>query len=261
MGLLDGKVVLVCGVGPGLGRQVSHLAASLGASVMMGARSADYLDKLTAELTQDGARVSFRRADVTSDDDCRALVNAAVTEFGGLDCLVSNAATSDPFNVPLEDVNLEEWKAAFDVNFFGPMRLVKASTPAFKERGGGSIVFVGSQIIRRVRAGRGAYAASKAALLTASHVLARELGPYNIRVNNVVPGRMWGPRLKSYIQQLADEQGVSFAEQRQRFVLDMSLPRMTTDEECARVIVFLASELSSGMTGQALDVNAGETFS
>lgn len=261
MALLDGKVMVVSGVGPGLGRQVCLLATTMGASVMMGARSADFLSKLTAQLNDDGARVSFRRSDVTSDEDCRALIGAAVREFGGLDCVVSNAATSHPFNVPLEEVDLDEWKAAFDVNFFGSMRLVKAATPALKARGGGSIVFVGSQIIRRVRAGRGAYAASKAALLTASHVLARELGPYNIRVNNVVPGRMWGPRLKGYIQQLADEQGISFEEQRQRFLLDMALPEMTTDEECARVIVFLASELSSGMTGQAVDVNAGETFS
>ena len=121
-----------------------------------------------------------------------------------------------------------------------------------------SIVDIGSQIVRRVRAGRGPV--SKAALLTASHVLARELGPDNIRVNTVVPGRMFAAPLSRYLQQLADERGTSFEDQVAVMVNDVSLNHLATDEECARAVVFLCSDLSAAMTGQAVDTNAGETF-
>jgi len=121
-------------------------------------------------------------------------------------------------------------------------------------------VFVGSQIVRRVFAGRGPYASSKAALLTASHVLARELGPYDIRVNTVVPGRMWGPSLQSGIGRLAASRGLTVEEQKQKMLDDVSLPRLATDEECARAVLFLLSDMAAAMTGQSIDVNAGETF-
>ena len=259
--LLDGKVMVVSGVGPGLGAQVARDATAAGAGVMLAARSAGYLEELAAELAAAGARVGYRTCDVTVDAECRALVAAAEEELGGVDGVVCNAfAQGRAYGVPVEDADIDDWKAAFDVNLFGSLRMVKATIPALRRRGGGSVVFVGSQIVRRVFAGRGPYASSKAALLSAAHVLARELGPYDIRVNTVVPGRMWGPGLRRYIERLAAERGTSFERERQRMVDDVSLPRLSTDEESARVVVFLASELAAGMTGLSVDVNAGETF-
>jgi NAD(P)-dependent dehydrogenase (short-subunit alcohol dehydrogenase family) len=259
-GLLDGKVVVVSGVGPGLGRRIAENAGAAGAAVMMGARSTDYLDELATELKLQGVTAGYRRCDVTDQSDCAALVAGAEEELGGLDCVVGNAFATGPFGVTLEDADLDEWKVAFDVNLFGSLRLVQAAIPALKRRGGGSVVFIGSQIVRRVFAGRGPYASSKAALLTASQVLARELGPYDIRVNTVVPGRMWGPPLQKGIVRLAESRGMTVEEQHQRMLDDVSLPRLVTDEECARTVVFLASDLAAGMTGQSIDVNAGETF-
>jgi NAD(P)-dependent dehydrogenase (short-subunit alcohol dehydrogenase family) len=108
--------------------------------------------------------------------------------------------------------------------------------------------------------GRGPYAASKAALLTAAQVLARELGPHGIRVNTVVPGRMWGEPLQRGLPTLAEERGMTVEQQLQRMRDDVSLPDLATDEECARAVVFLASAMSAAMTGQSIDTNAGETF-
>ncbi|HEY1282382.1 MAG TPA: SDR family NAD(P)-dependent oxidoreductase, partial [Acidimicrobiales bacterium] len=181
--LLAGKVVVVSGVGPGLGRRIAEGAGLAGAAVVMGARSVDYLDELAARLKDRDVQSVHRRSDVTITADCRDLITAAEETFGGIDGVVCNASASGPFGVTLEDGDLDAWQDAFDVNFFGSLRLVQAAIPALKRRGGGSVVFVGSQIVRRVFAGRGPYASSKAALLTASHVLARELGPYDIRVN------------------------------------------------------------------------------
>ena len=262
-GLLAGKVVIVSGVGPGMGRHIAAHALAQGAQVVMGARSVDYLAELADELGGLEAGVAYARCDVTDDGDCAALVDVAESEFGGLDSVIGsafNTGTSAAYGKTLEDGDLDGWRVAFEVNLFGSLRLVKAAIPALKQRPGSSVVFVGSQITRRVRAGRGPYAASKAALLAAAQVLARELGPYDIRVNTVVPGRMWGPGLQRYIGQLAEQRGTNFDTERERMIDDMSLPRIPTDEECARVAIFLASDLSISMSGQAVDVNGGETF-
>ena len=258
--LLAGKVVVVSGVGPGLGRRIAEGAGAAGASVVLGARSVDYLEELAHSLKEAGVPVVPRRSDVTVSADCRDLVAAAEASFGGVDAVVCNASASGPFGVTLEDGDVDDWQAAFDVNLFGSLRLVQASIPALKRRGGGSVVVIGSQIVRRVFAGRGPYASSKAALLTASQVLARELGPYDIRVNTVVPGRMWGPSLQGSIGRLAASRGMTVEEQKQKMLDDVSLPRLATDEECARAVLFLVSDLAAAMTGQSIDVNAGETF-
>lgn len=260
--VLEAKVVVVSGVGPGLGRHIAEDSLAAGAKVVLSARSEEYLAELAAELGgRYGAdRVATQRCDVTSDEECRNLMAAAEAAFGGVDAVVANAFASGRRDTTLEESEVDDWKIAFDVNFFGSLRLTKAATPVLRRRGGGAIVYIGSQIVRRVRAGRGPYASSKAALLTASHVLARELGPDNIRVNTVVPGRMFATPLHGYIQQLADQRGTTFDEQVAIMVNDVSLNKLATDEECARAVVFLCSDLSASMTGQAVDTNAGETF-
>jgi NAD(P)-dependent dehydrogenase (short-subunit alcohol dehydrogenase family) len=256
--LLDGKVMVMSGVGKGLGRFIVENACAAGASVMMGARSADFGSQLAKELA-DQYPVAFQTCDITKEGDCEALVAAAEERFGGVDCVVNNAA-STARGITLEDGAIDDWRPVFEVNFFGSLRLVKAAIPALKRSQGGSVVFVGSQIVRRVFAGRGPYASSKAALLTAAQVLARELGPYGIRVNTVVPGRMWGAPLQGGIAGLAAERGMTPEEQYQKMRSEVALPELATDEECSRAVIFLASDLAASMTGQSIDTNAGETF-
>ncbi len=259
--LLHGTVLVLTGAGPGLGAQIARDAAAAGAKVVLAARTEAYLERLAGELTGAGADVVYQVCDVTVWSDCQDLMAAAGKRFGGVDCVVCNAfAPGRAYGLTLEEAEVDDWRDAFDVNVFGSLRVVKAAIPGLKRRGGGSVVFIGSQITRRVFAGRGPYAASKAALLTSAQVLARELGPFGIRVNTVVPGRMWGPSLQRYIDRLAVEKGTSFDQELARMVGDVALPRLSTDEESARVVVFLASTLAAGMTGQSLDVNAGETF-
>lgn len=258
-GMLDGRVVVVTGVGAGLGRFIVEHCATAGAAVVMGARSTEVGTKLEAELTAAGRRVVFQRCDVSADGDCEALVATAVERFGGVDCVVANHAAKTT-GVTLEGGDLDAWREAIEVNLFGSLRLVKAALPALKASGYGSVVFIGSQITRRVFPGRGAYASSKAALLTAAQVLAKELGPYGIRVNTVVPGRMWGEPLQGGIGRLAASRGMTADEQYKAMLEAVALPDLATDEECARAVVFLASELAASMTGQSIDTNAGETF-
>ena len=259
--LLGGTVMVLAGAGPGLGAQIARDATAAGARVVLGARRAGYLKELAAELGDAGGDVRIQPCDVTSDAECRGLVSLAEEEFGQVDSLVCNAfASGRAYGQTIEEADIDGWQDAFDVNVFGSLRMVKAAIPALKRSRQGSVVFVGSQIVRRVFAGRGPYAASKAALLTTAQILARELGPYGIRVNTVVPGRMWGPALQKYIERLVVERDTSFEQELARMVGDVSMPELSTDEESARVVVFLASALAAGMTGQSVDVNAGETF-
>lgn len=257
--LLAGRTVVVSGVGPGLGRQTALAAAAAGASVVLGGRSAEAVGKVAAEVRATGARVAEKLCDVTSEDDCAALVEVARREFGGVDCVVNNAFASAPHGVTLANSSVDRWRETMEVTLFGSLRMTQAALPELR-RSQGAVVFVGSQSMRRIKAGRGPYATAKAALVTAAQVLAREVGPDGIRVNTIVPGRMWGPSLRRYIDGLAAERGTSAETEARSMVSDNALPRLTSDEECARVIVFLASDLSYGMTGQTVDVNAGETF-
>ncbi len=259
-GMLAGKVVIVAGAGPGLGRQVAIRASAAGASVMLAARSQPALDELTGEITASGGRVASRRADVTDESECAALVNATLAAFGHVDCLVYNAFAAGPMDEPIERADMSVWRQAFEVNVFGALHMVRAVTPAMRAAGGGSIVLVNSQIVRRVRAGRGAYAASKAALLSVGQVLARELGGDRIRVNSVVPGAMDGAPLRAFFERAASERGIPVDDVRRSRLDPLALPEIPTDAECAGAVLFLASDLAVAMTGQSIDVNGGETL-
>lgn len=259
-GLLAGSTMVLAGVGPGLGAQIARNAVAAGAAVMLGARSESSGTALADELAASGGDIAFRRCDVTDDDDCVALVAAAVERFGGVDSVVANAMHGGGSGQTLVDGSIDAWREAMDVNLYGSLQIVRAAVPALSESRSGSVVFVGSQIVRRVFPGRGPYASSKAALLVAAQVLATELGPLGIRVNTVVPGRMWGPPLQGAVGRLARERGTTEEEQVRSWIEATALKRLATDEECSRAVIFLASELSTAITGQTIDANAGETM-
>src|ERR1019366_10766744 len=132
--------------------------------------------------------------------------------------------------------------------------------PAMKERGGGSVVMVASMVALRPQPLQGGYAISKGALLTATRVLAFELGPSGVRVNAVVAGWMSGASVDVYVQMTSEARGVSAHAIIDELNARVPLGRIPSDEEVAGSIVYLASDLSSAMTGQAIDTNGGEVF-
>jgi NAD(P)-dependent dehydrogenase (short-subunit alcohol dehydrogenase family) len=259
-GLLAGKVMIVAGVGAGLGRQIAVRAAAEDAAVIMGARTEGYLVEVADEIVAAGGRAAYGRCDVTDDGDCARLVALAEERFGGLDCVVANAFAVGPLDEPIEVADLDGWEGVFGVTVAGSLKMARASLGALRRRGGGSIVFVGSQIVRRVRPGRGAYAASKAALLAAAQVLAREVGTDGIRVNTVLPGAMDGPPLRAAFERRAAAAGTTREAEYRSRAAPIALGRIPTDAECAGPVLFLASDLSCAMTGQSVDVNGGEIF-
>jgi NAD(P)-dependent dehydrogenase (short-subunit alcohol dehydrogenase family) len=256
--LLEGRTVIVSGVGEGLGREIASAAYEQGANVVLGARTEANLAKVAAEM--DGGRVAYARTDITDAEACEDLVALAVARFGSLDALVNVAALDTLFG-GVADADWNDWRTTYEVNVIGTLQLSKAAIPHLaREEGTAGIVHILSQSmwVPATEIMQAAYAASKGAMLSATYAMAKELGPRRIRVNAVVPSWMWGPPVQGYVQWAASEQGVPEAQILAGITSRMSLPDMATDGQVAAAAVFLASPYAGGITGQSLAVNAGD---
>ncbi|HEY1828545.1 MAG TPA: SDR family oxidoreductase [Acidimicrobiales bacterium] len=258
-GLLAGKVCVVSGVGPGLGRQAARALAAHGADLVLAARRQSTLDEVQAEVQAMGARAITVPTNITDPAACAGLMAATIEEYGGIDVLVNNAFRFDAFQ-SFEDVDLDIWRKIMDTNLFGSLQMTRAALPSMRERGGGSVVMVASMVARQPQPVQGGYAISKGALLTATRVLAYELGPSGVRVNAVVPGWMAGPSVDIYVQMTSEGRGVPAQKVVDELNARVPLGRIPSDEDVAGSIVYLASDLSRAMTGQAVDTNGGEIF-
>jgi NAD(P)-dependent dehydrogenase (short-subunit alcohol dehydrogenase family) len=250
------RVALVSGVGPGLGRDIALALAREGADVVLGARTAERLKAVAAEVEAMDRRAVFAPTDITVEDDCHALADLARDEFGRLDVLVNNAFVQPPFET-LEEASIETWQQSFDVNLLGQVRMTKAVLPLMKQQRRGSIVFVSSMSARRMRRNFGIYSAAKSALLTTARMFAVELGGHGIRVNSILPGYIWGPSVERYFQHLARRRGITPEAVYEDVASETCLGRLPTSAEVADSVLYLASDLSRAVTGHALDVNAG----
>lgn len=255
--LLEGRVCVVSGVGPGLGRQSALLLARHGADLVLAARRQAVVDEVAAEVRGLGARAVAVPTDITDPAQCERAMDRAVEELGGVDVLVNNAFRYDVFQT-FEQVDLDRWRKIVETNVFGSLQMTRAALPAMRERGGGSVVMVASMAARKPPELQGGYAISKGALLTATRVLAEELGPSGVRVNAVVPGWMLGPSVDIYVKMTSDSRGITEEEVVAELAGPMPLGRVPSDADVAGTVVFLASDLSSALTGQAVDANGGE---
>ncbi|TMK18727.1 MAG: SDR family oxidoreductase [Actinobacteria bacterium] len=254
--LLEGSAAIVVGVGPGIGREAALALAREGADVALGARTEERLREVAVEVEALGRKAVCVPTNIAKEDECAALADACVQAFGRIDALVQNAFKQPPMR-RIEDESAQEWERAFKINVIGSLSMAKAVLPAMKERRSGSIVFVSSLSARNADVELGAYSAAKAALLSVARTMAREWGGYGIRVNSVAPGHVWGPNLQWYFDFLAKQQGRSIEAVKAEVDALSPLNKIATSEEIAKAILFLASDLSSGMTGQTIDVNAG----
>jgi NAD(P)-dependent dehydrogenase (short-subunit alcohol dehydrogenase family) len=242
-----------------MGRDISLACAREGADIVLAARSAGKLEAVASEVEALGRRALCVPTDITDEDQCVALADAAQEKFGRLDVLVNNAFIQPPFET-IEDNDMKAWHKGFEVNVFGSIQMTKAVIPHMKANGGGSVVFINSMSARRIQKEFGVYSASKSALLTAAKTLALELGEYQIRVNSVVPGYIWGDSVEWYFRFLAEQEGVSPEEKYDQVASETALHHLPTSAEIADAVVFFASDLSRVVTGQALDVNGGHWF-
>ena len=255
-GLLENKVVVISGVGPALGSTLARRCAEQGADLVLAARTVERLEELAKQITELGRRAVSVGTDITDEAQVNNLVEESLKAYGKVDVLINNAFRV-PSMRPLADTTFEHMRDAIELTVFGALRLIQGFTPALAEAKG-SVVNVNSMGVRHSQAKYGAYKMAKSALLAMSQSLATELGDQGIRVNSVLPGYIWGDTLKGYFNHQAGKYGTTVEQIYDAAAVNSDLKRLPTEEEVASAILFMASELSSGITGQALDVNCGE---
>jgi NAD(P)-dependent dehydrogenase (short-subunit alcohol dehydrogenase family) len=260
--LLEGRVVLITGAGPGLGNTLAQRCASEGADVVVAARTASTIDAIAKEVEALGRRALAIPTDVVERKEVRALAERAYQELGRIDVLVTAAfPPSHRRNVlDMDDDFLDSWRHSVDVGAYGTLLACRFVAPYMVEAGQGAIVNLTSMSSRLAYGGRSDYAAGKAAAHRLGWALADELGPKGIRVNAVAPGLIWSEVLRDWIATTAREQGITYEEMLAHHVQSMALRRIATEDEVANAVLFFASDLSSGITGATLDVNAGQLF-
>ena len=254
--LLENKVVVISGVGPALGTTLARRCAESGADVVLAARTVERLEDVAKQITDLGRRALSVGTDITDDAQVANLVDETLEAYGRVDVLINNAFRI-PSMKPFANTTFEHMKDAIELTVFGALRMVQAFTPALAETKG-SVVNVNSMVVRHSQAKYGAYKMAKSALLAMSQTLATELGDQGIRVNSVLPGYIWGGTLESYFTHQAGKYGTTVEEIYKATAAASDLKRLPTEDEVASAILFMASDLSSGITGQALDVNCGE---
>lgn len=256
MKLLQDKVVIVAGIGPGLGRSIAIRSAEQGADVVLAARTESRLEEVAKEVTALGQQALAVPTDVSDPDAAQRLVDAALGKFGRADALVHNALAMPPIK-DLGVVDLDAVRVAFDTNVVAALRLTRLFTPALIESSG-SVTMINSMVVRFSQRTMGPYKMTKAALLAVAQSLASELGPQGVRVNSVAPGHIWGDSLQWYFGYLAKKRGVQAQVVYDETAASIDLRRLPLPDEVADAVVFLSSPMARAITGQCLDVNCGE---
>ncbi len=244
--LLEGKVALVTGGAQGLGRAIAEGFAAAGARGLL-------FDLLPAPETLP-AGWSFERGDVSKEDEVASALARVREEFGRLDVAVANAGIVPPWH-DTEAIDLAEWDRVFAINARGVMATIKHAVPLMKDRGG-SILAMGSTNSWIGHAKQAAYTASKHAVLGIVRAAALDVGRFGIRVNALCPGPVATEALLARARRRADEGGTPI-EETLRLYSETALGRMATTGDVVGAAIFLASDLSSGITGHLIPVDAG----
>jgi NAD(P)-dependent dehydrogenase (short-subunit alcohol dehydrogenase family) len=254
--LLEDKVVVISGVGPALGTTLARRCAENGADLVLAARTVERLEDVAKQVTDMGRRAVSIGTDITDEAQAANLVEEALKAYGKVDVLINNAFRV-PSMKPFAKTSFEHIRETIELTVLGALRLIQGFTPALAESKG-SVVNVNSMVVRHSDPKQGAYKMAKSALLAMSQSLATELGGQGIRVNSVLPGYIWGGTLQGYFEHQAGKYGTTVDEIYNAAAVNSDLKRLPTEDEVASAILFMASDLSSGITGQALDVNCGE---
>ena len=249
-GRLDGKTAVVTGGGTGIGEAIARLFAAEGCRVVVAGRRNEPIARVAGEIS--GLAV---QADVTDEARVAALFKACDDSYGRLDVLVNNAALPGP-TVDVADQDMEAWDQTFAVNVRGVILCMKHAVPLLKRRGG-AVINMSSVAAIRAKPRRGAYAASKHAVLGITQAAAYELGVHGIRVNAVCPGGVDTAMLRRIIGNGAWGQGTSEADAMRRSADGNALRRLAAPRDIAEAALFLASDAAGAITGEYLTVDAG----
>ena len=248
MSALSNKVAIVTGASSGIGYATAKLFAQEGAKVVIGARRGVELDALVDEITLAGGDAVALVGDVKDETFAKALVELAITHFGGLDVAFNNAGTIGEMGAT-PDVSLSGWEDTIKTNLTSAFLGAKYQIPAMLKRGGGSLIFTSTFVGYSVGLpGMAAYAASKAGLIGLTQALASEFGAKGIRANALLPGGTDTPMGRAFAN---TPEALAFVQSLH------ALKRMAMPDEIAKSALYLASDASSFTTGSALLADGG----
>lgn len=247
---LADKVAIITGAASGIGRASALLFAREGAAVLVADVNERGGADAVAAIVAAGGRAAFQRTDVSSSEDVRAMVQAALDRFGALDILFNNAGIAGE-SAWLAQSSEDNWRRVLDVNLTGVYLGMKHALPVMMERGGGSIISTASVAGLVGWRAAAAYSAAKAGVINLTRTAALEYARYNIRVNCICPGVIETPLLHAV-------QGAD-AESRARLVQMQPLPRLGQADDIASMALYLASDESAFVTGAAMVVDGGYT--
>jgi 2-deoxy-D-gluconate 3-dehydrogenase len=253
---LDGRVAIVTGAAQGFGFATSRRLAEAGAAVLLTDRRGDAVEAAAARLADYGQRVAWAVGDVSIGADVDGLVSAAVERFGRLDVLVNNAAAYS--NVRIDEMPLDRFAGVLDVNVNGAFWCARQAARQMIEQGDGGVIVNVTSIdaLHPTSQGMSHYTTSKHALWGLTKCLALELGPRGIRANAVAPGPSLTEGAIEYIKAGAPE-GIDVQQQWAEAAGRVPMRRWADPDEIGRVVVFLASDLSSYLNGAQIVVDGG----
>ncbi|MCL6564516.1 MAG: 3-oxoacyl-ACP reductase FabG [Firmicutes bacterium] len=250
MGLrgLKDKVVVITGAGQGIGRAYAHRFAEEGCAVVIAERAVERGRAVEDELRKVGARAEFVETDVAQAESCRRMVEQVEARFGRLDVLVNNAAIFSTITMkPFWEISEEEWDAITAVNLKGVWLASRAVFPVMQRQRHGAIINIASAVVFMGRPYYLHYVASKGAVVAMTRAMAREVGPYGIRVNAVTPGATYTEVPRATVTE----------EQKQAMIAQQCIARPEVPDDLVGVVAFLASEDSAFITGQTINVDGG----
>lgn len=243
MGLLDGKVCLITGTGRGIGKETARRFAKEGATVYCNDREEGSIDERSSEWSKEyGTTVIPLYFDVTDEDACKQAIIRIKKEQKRLDVLVNNAGVMRDALIGMIDRDL--FDEIFSVNVYAVMNMLQLAGRQMKRQRQGSIINLSSIVGVEGNAGQMVYSASKGAVAALTKTAAKELAPDNIRVNAVAPGMIDTDMFRSIGEEKMSEH-----------LKNIKMGRLGTPEDIANAIVFLASDMSSYITGQILGVD------
>lgn len=243
---LSGKVAIVTGASRGIGEASARLLAEYGATVVITGRRKDALEKIAAEIEGSGGKAVGIVCHAGNIEHMDALFDEVLARFGRLDVLMNNAATN-PYFGPIADCPVDAFDKVFEVNLRGYFYMCQRAVKLMKESGG-SIINVASINGKKPGALQGPYSMSKAAVINMSESFAKENGQYGIRVNSLCPG-LTDTKFASAITQNDDVL--------KQFLPVLPLGRAAQPEEMAPMVLFLASDASSYVSGSSMIVDGG----
>jgi 3-oxoacyl-[acyl-carrier protein] reductase len=255
LGLKD-RVALVAASSQGLGKAVALGLAREGAKLALCARTAATLEQTAEEIrAETGAEVLARPVDVTVYEQVRAFVREASERFGSIDICVANAG--GPPSKTFAETTVADWESAASLNLMSTVYLAREVLPGMQERRWGRFIAITSVTVKQPVEGLILSNSVRSAVAGLVKTLANEYGPYNVLVNNVCPGYTATARLESLTAKLAAAESAPVEKIKARWASQAPLRRLGQPEEFANLVVFLASERASYITGTSIAVDGG----